>query len=109
MNLKRVVGNVALAVMLVGIVGVLSGCYGIPKGTMKVVKTNGVQLQAEGAGIIKADDKTTTFRIKCGLCGFESGEITIPTPSAGNPYVLKWVCPKCGHRQTVTIQVLPAK
>ena len=109
MNLKRAVGNVVLAVVLLGAVGVMSGCFGIPKGTMKVVKTASVQLKADGAGIVKADEKTTTFRIKCALCGYETRELTIPTPVAGKPYVLKWVCPKCGHNQTVTIEVMPSK
>lgn len=109
MNLKRVVGGMVLVVVLVGVAGMLSGCFGIPKGTLKVMKTASLAIEAEGAGLVKADSRTVTFRIKCAMCGYEADEITIPTPKPGKPYVLKWTCPECGHNQTVTIEAAPAK
>jgi len=64
-----------------------------------------VTVHATGAGIVKADAQTVTFKIKCGLCGFEPEAITIPMPTPGKPYTNKWVCPKCGHKQTIVITV----
>ena len=92
--------------VLSGFMFMLSGCSTAPKGTTRTVQVNGVQLQASGAGIVKADAQNTTFRIKCGRCGYESEERTIPSPQAGKPYTLNWVCPHCGHKQTIIIQVV---
>ena len=102
--LKRVV-LVAIMVIATGLVAAVSGCYGIPKGTMKQVSVDHVKLTACGAGIVKADAQKTTFKIKCGVCGFEAQEMTIDTPKPGKPYTLKWICPTCGHKQTIVIQV----
>jgi ribosomal protein S27E len=78
----------------------------VPKGATAAAQITTGQLQATGAGIISADTQTTTFRIKCAVCGFESDTITILTPQAGKPYVLNWTCPKCGHKQTITIKLV---
>jgi hypothetical protein len=93
------------AVLLAGLALGLCGCYGIPKGTMKNAKVGEATLQATGAGIVSADAQKTTFRIKCAVCGYEPLPITIDTPVAGKPYTLDWVCPKCGHKQKIVIQV----
>ena len=83
-----------------------AGCGTVPKGAARAIQISTAQLQASGAGIIKADAQTTTFQIKCAVCGYVSEEITIPTPQAGLPYTLNWVCPKCGHKQTVVIKLV---
>jgi hypothetical protein len=106
MKLQQWFGGVVSVLAIVGLMSIMGGCAGIPKGTTEVISLgSAVSVHATGAGIIKADTEKTTFKIKCGLCGYESEEITINTPAAGKPYVLKWVCPKCGHKQTITIQV----
>jgi len=67
---------------------------------------NAKKLKATGgATITESDEKKTTFTIKCTKCGFVSKPITIDTPTADKPYTLEWKCPKCGNRQTVTIEV----
>jgi len=96
----RQVAGAAMAMLLA-----LSGCGGIPKGTVKETTVGTVKLTAEGAGIVKADAQKTTFQIKCAVCGFEADPMTIDTPAAGKPYTLDWVCPKCGHKQKIVIQV----
>jgi len=98
----------AVVLMLAGMVLTLTGCFGIPKGTTKSVKAGEVMIQATGAGIVKVDAQaqTITFKIKCGRCGFEPAEQTIPIPKAGQPYTINWVCPKCGNKQKVTIEVV---
>ena len=101
-NLKLILSFSVLA----GFMVLLNGCGTVPKGAARAVKITTGQLQASGAGIISADTQTTTFRIKCAVCGYVSEPITIPTPQAGKPYTLNWTCPNCGHNQTVTIQLI---
>ena len=84
----------------------LAACYGIPKGTLKEAAVGGVKVKATGAGIVKADARQTTFAIKCARCGYEAPPMTIDTPAAGQPYTLAWVCPRCGHKQTIVIEVV---
>ena len=100
--------TVAIIMASVVLMGIVMGCQGIPAGTSRMAMAATTRLQASGAGIVKADAQKTTVRIRCGLCGFESAEITVDTPAPGKPAVLKWVCPRCGHKQTVTIQVVAA-
>jgi len=104
--MKNVAERVLLALVVTGLVLTLSGCFSIPKGTAAAVKAGAVQLNAVGAGIVKADAQTTTFKIKCQRCGYEDKEITIPTPTPGKPYVLNWVCPRCGHKQNIVIEAV---
>ncbi|MDX9866904.1 MAG: hypothetical protein RBT78_03160 [Kiritimatiellia bacterium] len=61
------------------------------------------KLKAAGAVVIASDSEKTTIRIRCQKCGFLSGEIQIATPKAGQPHTQEWTCPKCGHKQTVTV------
>ena len=96
---------VLLSVMA-GFMFMLGGCSTVPKGASRTVRITVGQLQAAGSGIVGADAQSTTFRIKCGQCGYETAEIVIPTPQAGKPYILNWVCPNCGHKQQVVIQVV---
>ena len=106
MKFKQAVGWAAIASIFVAL-GVLgTGCGGIPKGTSETLTVGAVQLQATGAGLVKADAQKTTFRIKCAICGYEE-ERTIDTPTAGKPFTLDWICPKCKHKQTITVQVVP--
>ena len=106
MKLGQWVGRVVLVLVVVGMMAAGVGCAGIPEGTKAAVSLGAaVSVHATGAGIIKADTEKTIFKIKCGLCRYESEEITIDTPPSSKPYVLKWVCPKCGHKQTITVQV----
>ena len=94
-------------VVLSGTMAVVNGCGGIPKGTMEQVQVGQMQITAVGAGIVMANAQKTTFRIKCGACGFEPDAITIDTPAPGKPYTLDWVCPKCGHEQKIVITAKP--
>jgi ribosomal protein S27E len=106
MKLGQWVGGVVSVLAGIGMMAAAVGCAGIPKGTKEDVSLGAtVTVHATGAGIIKADTEKTTFKIKCSLCGYESEAITIDTPAMGKPHVLKWVCPKCGHKQTITVQV----
>lgn len=98
-------GRVVPVLVMAGFVLALTGCHGLPPGTTKNVTVGSSKLEANGAGIVKADAQKITFRIRCTVCGFETGDMTIDTPAPGKPYVLDWVCPKCGHRQKVTISV----
>ena len=83
------------------------GCFGIPKGTVRNVSVGSRKLKATGAGIVKADAQKVTFKIKCSVCGFKAEEITIDTPTAGKPYTMDWVCPKCEHKQKIVIESVP--
>lgn len=92
--------------MVVGTAVLLDGCYGIPKGTAAQVQVGSAQITATGAGIIKADASKTTIQIRCSDCGYQTDTITIDTPTPGHPYTLKWVCPVCGHKQTVVVSAI---
>lgn len=98
--------GMAMVVML-GTLAVVNGCGGIPKGTVAQMQVGNLQVTAVGAGIVKADALKTTFQIKCGVCGFEPEIMTIDTPAPGKPYMLDWVCPKCGHKQKIVITATP--
>ena len=93
------------ALALAGLAFVLGGCAGIPDGTVKKVAVGRATVQAEGTGIVKANVQTTTVRTKCGSCGFVTPDMVVGTPLAGRPIVIDWVCPRCGHKQKITIQV----
>jgi rRNA maturation protein Nop10 len=97
----------ALAVCVLALA--IAGCHGIPPGTMQKATIGSVTIEATGAGIVKADAQTTTFKIKCKVCGFEADSITIPTPPIGKPYTMTWTCPKCGHVQKIIIQTVGGK
>ncbi len=103
----KAIKTIASALALAGFLLALHGCGTVPKGAVKSVQTDGAQVRISGAGIVKADAQNTVFRIKCGVCGFNSEEMTVPTPKPGAPYILDWVCPKCGHRQKITMEALP--
>ncbi|MBF0103473.1 MAG: hypothetical protein HQK77_21435 [Desulfobacterales bacterium] len=105
MNARKSLKKVVLVFVMTGLLFMLNGCGGIPKGTMKNFVDGNLKLQAEGCGIVKADTTKTVFKIKCGLCGYENEEITIDTPVAEKPYTLDWKCPRCGNKQKVMIQV----
>ena len=106
MKAGNVMGAGLLALGLAGLALALSGCHGIPQGTVKEMPVGAVQLKAVGAGIVKADAQQTVYQIKCTVCGYQSEATTIDTPVTGKPYTIEWVCPKCGHRQKITIQAL---
>jgi len=63
------------------------------------------KLKATGATVLESNEKKTTIKIKCAKCGYQSAAIEIDTPTAGKPYTLDWACPKCGHKQKVTVEV----
>lgn len=94
---------VGLAIGCLGLF--LGGCRGIPTGTAKVVAVGNANLQASGAGIVKVEAGKTTYKIKCSLCGYETETVTIDTPVAGKPYTTTWICPKCGHKQKIVIEI----
>lgn len=107
-NLPRL-PHVVLMLLLAGTIVTLSGCHGIPQGTAPTVTVSGaVALRATGAGLITADAQKTSFKIKCALCGYESEVVTIDTPTPDKPYTLDWVCPKCGHKQKITLRAVAA-
>lgn len=101
----HMVKRMVLAVLMTGFFLTLSGCSTMPKGTMAQVKVDTVMVAATGAGIVTADAQTVTFRIKCRRCGYEEKAMTIPTPAPGKPYILDWVCPRCGYKQQIVITV----
>lgn len=103
--MKSKAAGLVLTTLVSVIVLAMSGCFGIPKNTTPNAMVGKTQLHATGAGIVKADAQKTTFKIKCTRCGFEPDEITIDTPVEGRPYTLDWVCPKCGNKQKIVIQV----
>jgi ribosomal protein S27AE len=104
--MKRTIKIIAQLAAVAGFMFMLTGCGTVPKGAAAAVQITTGQLQATGAGIVSANPEFTTYRIKCGVCGYETGEIVIPTPQAGKPYTLNWVCPKCGHKQLIVIQIV---
>ena len=106
MNGSNITGRFVSALVVTGLALALGGCYGIPKGTLQDTQVGDGQLMITGAGIVKADAQKTTIKIKCAVCGYQSEEIVVATPTAGKPYIMEWVCPKCGHKQTIVIQVL---
>ena len=105
MKMRNAVGVAVSGLAMAGFLFAMSGCHGIPRDTTNEVAIGQVTLQATGAGLIKADAQKTTFKIKCAVCGYEDQPMTIDTPVAGKPYILDWVCPKCGHKQKIVIQV----
>jgi hypothetical protein len=100
----RAVLRLAVAAALAGSMLAVSGCYGIPTGTVKKPPVGGVKLKVTPAVIVMADGVKTTYRIRCAVCGCESKEITIDTPRPGKPFTTVWICPKCGHKQQVAIK-----
>ncbi|MEI6168877.1 MAG: hypothetical protein WCS52_16980 [bacterium] len=102
--MKRRVRSVMAMGVLIGLAVSLCGCLGLPRGTRETVQVGKLQLSIKGAGLVKADTEKTTFRIKCGRCGNEPGDLTVDTPSVGNPYTLNWVCPQCRHPQPLIIE-----
>jgi DNA-directed RNA polymerase subunit M/transcription elongation factor TFIIS len=66
-------------------------------------------LKVTGATVIESNATKTKIKIKCAKCGYLSAEIEIDTPTAGKPYTQDWVCPKCGHKQKVTVEVAKAE
>lgn len=95
-----------VALACVASISTLTGCYGIPKGTMKEVPLGQMKIESKGAGIVSAADKTT-YQIRCERCGYTAEPATIDTPEFCKPFVQHFTCPKCGHQQWVTIQQVP--
>lgn len=103
---KMLVLPIMAVCLAIGCVGLfIGGCRGIPTGTAKVVAVGNANLQATGAGIVKVEAGKTTYKIKCSLCGYETETVTIDTPAAGKPYTTTWICPRCGHKQKVAIEI----
>ncbi|MEI6422948.1 MAG: hypothetical protein WCP55_12070, partial [Lentisphaerota bacterium] len=93
--MKKTFTIILFSLLSAGLIYVLSGCYGIPKGTTEEATAGQLLLKATSAGIVKANDKKTTYKIKCSLCSFETENKTILTPTVNSPYVLDWLCPNC--------------
>lgn len=107
MKLKNTLSLIVLAVLSAGLMSALSGCYGIPAGTTEEVTVDQLRLKATGAGIVKADARKTTYKIRCALCGFQNEDKIILTPTVKTPYIIDWLCPNCGHGQIIMIQTFP--
>ncbi|HRR32985.1 MAG TPA: hypothetical protein P5026_02700 [Kiritimatiellia bacterium] len=84
-----------------------SGCRPAaePAATAAPADANIPKLKVSGAVVIAAGSQKTTIKIRCQKCGFLSEEMQIDTPKAGQPYTQDWTCPKCGHKQAVTIEL----
>ncbi|MFZ2655769.1 MAG: hypothetical protein WAX69_12630 [Victivallales bacterium] len=109
MKPKNSLTIILLLLLSAGLVSALSGCYGIPTGTTAEATVGQLQLKASGAGIVKANAQKTTFKIRCAVCSFQTEEITINTPKPGDPYVLDWICPNCGHGQRIVIEAFSSR
>jgi hypothetical protein len=92
------------ASVVAGLLVVLIGCVSLPRGTTKVFHVGALVLHAKGAGLVTADTETTTYQIKCGRCGLETGKMVVDTPSVGHPYTRDWTCPKCRRTQSLVIE-----
>jgi predicted RNA-binding Zn-ribbon protein involved in translation (DUF1610 family) len=106
---KNTSAIIALALLSAGLLSVLSGCYGIPKGTTELATVEQLQLKATGTGIVRANVKKTTYMTRCAVCGFQNVEKTILTPNPDNTYIRDWLCPNCGHNQIIMIQAFDKK
>lgn len=82
-----------------------NNCCGGAKEEKKAVTS---KLTATGATVVETNDKKTKLAIKCAKCGFKA-EIEIDTPTADKPYSQEWVCPKCKHKQQITVSVAKAE
>jgi len=103
---KRTICKMLVSVLaLCGLTLALCGCHSIPTGTLGATTVGPLTINASGAGIVKADAQKTTYKIKCRVCGYETEEFTIDTPTKGTPYTMTWICPKCGHKQKIVIQI----
>ncbi|HCE42172.1 MAG TPA: hypothetical protein DET40_01320 [Lentisphaeria bacterium] len=103
MNSKSILPLIVFVLLSAMLVSALSGCYGIPVGTTEEATVGQLKLKAIGAGIAKANAQKTTYMIRCAVCSFQTEGKTINTPKPGDPYVLDWLCPNCGHAQLVVI------
>lgn len=63
------------------------------------------KLKATNASVVSCDGAKTKIKIKCAKCGHQPVEIEIDTPTAEKPYKQEWSCPKCGFKQTVTVEM----
>lgn len=106
-NMKNriILGFLVLGLAVSGLVINANAGSVVPKGTEKAMQVGTVELDATGCGIVKANEQKTTYKIKCSVCGYESNEISIDTPTADKPYTIVWTCPKCKNKQTIVIQV----
>ena len=104
---RRTAMQLLAALACAPLASLLTGCYGIPKGTMKQVPMGKMKLEAKGAGIVGVTGDKTTFQIRCEVCGYTEEPASIDTPKFGEPHVQRYTCPKCAHQQWVTIQQVP--
>lgn len=85
-----------------------AGCFGLPEGTKPEAAVGSFKLAAQGnAGIVSATAEHVMYKIKCTRCGYETEKLTIQTPAMGNPYTYRFVCPRCGKQEEITIFVRP--
>ena len=97
--------KIYVTLIVLGLSTAFMGCNRIPPGTTGSVMIGSETLEAVNAGIVKTEGNKTTIQIKCNLCGFVSDPIVIDTPGPDKPYSLEWKCPKCGHKQTIVVQI----
>jgi DNA-directed RNA polymerase subunit RPC12/RpoP len=106
MKIRNYVEKFVFAFIVFGLLLATSSCSAMPKGTVKNVTVGTMQIVITGAGIVRSDEKTVTYKIQCQKCGHKSEEITIPIPAPDKPYTIEWVCPNCGHKQKIEIKVV---
>ena len=109
MKHKNILAIIVSTLLSTGLLSILSGCYGIPKGTTETATVEQLQLKATSAGIVKANTLKTTYQVRCAVCSFQSDEKTIRTPKPDNTYIVDWLCPNCGHSQIIMIQSFEKK
>lgn len=63
--------------------------------------------KATGATVLDANAQKTKLWIKCTRCGYTT-ELEIDTPTTDKPFELEWRCPRCGHRQKITVSLADA-
>ena len=108
--MKKPVRSIILSLLISAyLLNFLCGCHGIPKGTVAETTFENIKVKATAAGLVKANQQKTTFKIKCELCGFETEDKTIRTPPLNDYYGLDWLCPNCGHKQIIYIQSFPIR
>lgn len=105
--MARIINSAVVVVFVASMVAVVCGCSSMPSNTRKKLTVGPTKIIAVGAGLAKADARTTTYKIRCADCGFEDEEARIiATPTAAKPYGTIWVCPKCAHRQNIDVKVM---
>lgn len=80
-------------------------CAAAGKDAKKTAGTCPANLKATNATVIGCEGAKVKIKVKCAKCGFLSAEMELDMPTAEKPTTLAWNCPKCGHKQTVKLEL----